>query len=134
MEDWRRWRLLEEALEAEGAGWSASSEHCLRVLHELVDELVVVCVMEAKMVAPLSAREWEESERLIGRLPPSTPVVSAFNLELQASHLRCLGRLQWLNDEVINFYLQLLQQRQDTPQSLTHHTHNTTHTLRVDTP
>ena len=114
VDEWQSLRLLEERGEEEGGGWVVSREHCARVLCELVDELVVVCVMEAKLVAPLSARDWAESERLISQLPPSATVASAFNLDIQASHLRCLARLQWLNDEVINFYLQLLQQRQDT--------------------
>jgi sentrin-specific protease 1 len=37
-----------------------------------------------------------------------------FNMEITGRKLRCLKPSTWLNDEVINFYMKMLQERDDT--------------------
>jgi Ulp1 family protease len=40
-----------------------------------------------------------------------------FNIEMDRQHFRCLRRCEWLNDEVMNFYLGMLQERSDAEAS-----------------
>ena len=132
------WQSQTEAFSAEGEGEDgrgegellrgATREECLAILHSYVDECVAVCVLEGKMTAPLPLRQLKESRDLL-HSAPSTLIASAFNVELHTKELQCLDRREWLNDEVINFYLQLLTHRQlrtqsDTTDTLTrsHHT------------
>lgn len=41
----------------------------------------------------------------------SSVIIDKFNIPITQSVLRCLEPMEWCNDEVINFYLQLLQER-----------------------
>ena len=113
--EWQSLSLVEPEVRA------VEREALLRVFHELVDECVAVAVLEGKMTAPLPLREREDSRRLL-QMAPSSLVVSAFNVELRAKELRCLQPREWLNDEVINFYFQLLEQRQQRHQFRHRHT------------
>jgi hypothetical protein len=36
-------------------------------------------------------------------------VIDMYNIEMSTSHIQCLKNLVWLNDEVINFYMELLK-------------------------
>ena len=106
-----------EAERERAAGRGARRDECLQLLGWLVDELVAVTVVEAKLKAPLSQRDWEQAEALTSRVALSALVVSAASVDLHGKELRCLQSLHWLNDEVINFYLQLLEQRWQRKQS-----------------
>ena len=120
VDDW----LSIEREEAEGRG--ARRDELQVLLNDLVDELVAAAVMEAKQRAPLSRHDRNEADSLLSRTPPGSLVASAFNIDIRGRELSCLRRRQWLNDEVINMYLQLIEQRQDRQQS-----HNTQHTLHA---
>ena len=121
VDDW----LSAEREEAEGRG--ARRDELRSIVNEWVDELVAVAVMEAKQRAPLSRHDRDQADILLNRTPPGSIVASAFNIDIRGKELSCLRRRQWLNDEVINMYLQLVQQRQNTtqsPHSTTQHKRN----------
>jgi sentrin-specific protease 1 len=46
---------------------------------------------------------------LLNNKPADQVLVDSFNIQLTSSTLECLKPRHWLNDEVINFYMQLLQ-------------------------
>ncbi|CAH2067682.1 unnamed protein product, partial [Iphiclides podalirius] len=56
-----------------------------------------------------------EQEKLVNRAlgpgPPGQLLVEKFNLRIHRRDLQTLAGLNWLNDEVINFYMNLLMQR-----------------------
>ncbi|XP_049869339.1 sentrin-specific protease 1-like [Pectinophora gossypiella] len=58
-----------------------------------------------------------EQEKLISRAlgpgPPNQLLVEKFNLRIHRRDLQTLAGLNWLNDEVINFYMNLLMQRSE---------------------
>jgi len=52
-----------------------------------------------------------EINAALGRGNPSEVLADAFNLKIQRRDIQTLGGLNWLNDEVINFYMNLLMDR-----------------------
>lgn len=112
VDDW----LAIEREEAEGRG--ARRDELQIILNEWVDELVAGAVMDAKQRAPLSQHDKTLADTLLNRTQPNSLVVSAFNIDIKGKELSCLRRRQWLNDEVINMYLQLIEQRQNRVQSV----------------
>jgi len=67
-------------------------------------------VAKSRKLAPLNEQEEEEAETLM--YPTTNKLVAdRFNTELMTSHLTCLRDGEWLNDEVINFYMGLLNER-----------------------
>ncbi|XP_011553362.3 sentrin-specific protease 1 [Plutella xylostella] len=58
-----------------------------------------------------------EQEKLVNRAlgpgPPGQLLVEKFNLRIHRRDLQTLAGLNWLNDEVINFYMNLLMQRSE---------------------
>ncbi|KAJ3135410.1 SUMO1 sentrin specific peptidase 1 [Physocladia obscura] len=62
---------------------------------------------------PSLSGEAEEvvNKALNPRQNPSIPVVSGFNVDLMPHDLKTLSPATWLNDEIINFYGQLLMER-----------------------
>jgi sentrin-specific protease 1 len=59
----------------------------------------------------LSTEDGESVENFF-RLPfDDTVVQSKFNFEMKAMKMECLGPRQWLNDEIVNFYMELLAER-----------------------
>ncbi|CAH0602809.1 unnamed protein product [Chrysodeixis includens] len=63
-----------------------------------------------------------EQERLVARAlgpgPPGQLLVEKFNLRIHRRDLQTLAGLNWLNDEVINFYMNLLMQRSEERKDL----------------
>jgi len=63
-------------------------------------------------VLPITTEEKERAERgLYGHGPSNEVLASRFNVDLTRSQIECLRPGEWLNDEVINFYFKLLQER-----------------------
>lgn len=62
-------------------------------------------------VPPLTADEKELAESSLEPGNASEKLVSRFNVDLTRGQLACLKPGQWLNDEVINFYCKLLEER-----------------------
>jgi hypothetical protein len=82
----------------------------LEVEAEVVRELVLETVAHAKKTVPLSEMELKRSSELL--LSPSNKrIVDKFNIEITGKEIVCLRNLNWLNDEVMNFYLELIVER-----------------------
>jgi len=77
---------------------------------EAARELALETLAHAKKTAPLSEAELKRSSDLL-LSPASKRIVDKFNIEITGKELVCLRNLGWLNDEVINFYLELLVER-----------------------
>ena len=128
VDDWQSIELEE----AEGRGARRDELHIL--LNDLVDELVASAVMEAKQRAPLSRHDRDEADALLSRTPPGSLIASAFNIDIRGRELSCLRRRQWLNDEVINMYLQLIEQRQNRKQSQQQTQHTSSRAIDATNP
>lgn len=62
-------------------------------------------------VPSLTAEEREVAEKSLDDGADSEVLVSRFNVDVTRKQLACLKPAQWLNDEVINFYCKLLEER-----------------------
>ncbi|XP_053625390.1 sentrin-specific protease 1-like isoform X2 [Plodia interpunctella] len=60
---------------------------------------------------PLTPEQEKLVNRALGPGPPGQLLVEKFNLRIHRRDLQTLSGLNWLNDEVINFYMNLLMQR-----------------------
>ncbi|CAH2988992.1 unnamed protein product [Chilo suppressalis] len=60
---------------------------------------------------PLTPEQEKLVNRALGPGPPGQLLVEKFNLRIHRRDLQTLAGLNWLNDEVINFYMNLLMQR-----------------------
>lgn len=69
--------------------------------------------MLAKRAAALAATERRETEALLKGSPDdhSTIVIVKFNIDITVAKFVCLRPRAWLNDEVVNFYMAMLQER-----------------------
>jgi hypothetical protein len=77
---------------------------------EVVREIVLETVAHAKKTVPLSEMELKRSSELL-LSPPGKRIVDKFNIEITGKEIICLRNLNWLNDEVMNFYLELIVER-----------------------
>jgi len=69
-------------------------------------------------VAPLSAEERQVAEEALhGPGRADEILASRFSVDLTRGQLQCLMPRTWLNDEVINFYCKLLQERSNASKS-----------------
>jgi sentrin-specific protease 1 len=59
---------------------------------------------------PLTADELKRVDALLN-CPDDRLVIDAFSIEITTAKLSCLRGLSWLNDEVLNFYFELLNAR-----------------------
>ena len=66
---------------------------------------------EAADLQPLSAEEAGRVDKAF-RSADDAKLASGFNLDICGRDAKTLAAQQWLNDEVINFYLQLLKERE----------------------
>ncbi|CDR95268.1 ulp1 protease family, C-terminal catalytic domain containing protein, putative [Babesia bigemina] len=55
----------------------------------------------------------DDTLSLLRRGSPCEVLADRFGIEMTRKHLRCLDGPRWLNDEVINFYIGLIQERND---------------------
>ncbi|XP_038222917.1 sentrin-specific protease-like isoform X2 [Zerene cesonia] len=60
---------------------------------------------------PLTAEQEKLVNKALGPGPPGQVFIEKFNLRITRRDLQTLHDLNWLNDEVINFYMNLLMQR-----------------------
>eukprot|EP01027_Heterolobosea_sp_BB2_P023931 GEZU01036000.1.p1 GENE.GEZU01036000.1~~GEZU01036000.1.p1 ORF type:complete len:661 (-),score=139.66 GEZU01036000.1:41-2023(-) len=83
------------------------------VCKQLIDEMSREVVFEMKEFLPLSEKELAEvRDALNPNLDPDEVLVSGFKVDMYRRLLLCLEDREWLNDEVINFYMNLLDERQ----------------------
>lgn len=47
----------------------------------------------------------------VNKVPPGTILIEKFSIEIKRSDLETLKKLNWLNDEVMNFYFNMIQER-----------------------
>lgn len=80
------------------------------------EQSVVRCIRRAKKLVPLSIEEVEVLQYAM-KQPSSTILVERSRIEITSGLLRCLQPREWLNDEVINFYMELLKERNQRPHS-----------------
>jgi hypothetical protein len=57
---------------------------------------------------PLTPKETIEVEKVL-KDRTNRVVVDKYNIEMSTEHIKCLKKGVWLNDEVMNFYMCLLQ-------------------------
>lgn len=62
-------------------------------------------------VMPLTAEETQVAEDALGSGNPKDVLASRFSVDITRRTIQCLRPGNWLNDEVINFYFKLLQER-----------------------
>ncbi len=63
---------------------------------------------------PLSPEQAKEVQaQIFGYEPPGEILVRAFNVELSRQKLQCLKVGTWLDDEAVNFYMQMLKKRDE---------------------
>lgn len=108
-----------EARQTEAAAQAIETTPALEsVVDELIKEslskLVHSMSHALKKRVPFNASENDRSYALLhddSMYPDSRVLVDKFNIEVTAKELRCLCNQQWLTDEIMNFYLQLIDQR-----------------------
>lgn len=110
--------------------WEAIKRLTPLVLQELIEEVChEVSVAEATealarsvksttahKLTPLEADQETFVADLLSRSDNATVLVDKFNIEVKVADITTLNPGTWLNDEVINFYMELLKQRQETRQ------------------
>ncbi|XP_072937238.1 uncharacterized protein [Epargyreus clarus] len=85
-------------------------EHKLK--YELsIPESLIEEVPPTVELPKLTPEQEQLVDRALGPGPPSQLLVEKFNLRIHRRDLQTLAGLNWLNDEVINFYMNLLMQR-----------------------
>ncbi|GBP87024.1 hypothetical protein EVAR_63986_1 [Eumeta japonica] len=86
-----------------------------QIEHKLKYELSIPeCLIEETTTVELpelTADQEKLVNRALGPGPPGQLLVEKFNLRIHRRDLQTLSGLNWLNDEVINFYMNLLMQR-----------------------
>jgi sentrin-specific protease 1 len=84
----------------------------LELLNRLVASSEPSSLARRGGVKPLTDEERELAESgLDSGGNPSEVLASRFNVEVTRKQLQCLRPAEWLNDEVINFYCKLLEER-----------------------
>lgn len=98
-------------------GWVSSAPK------ESSDDSFVNGTNTESLASPLSTEEQKTSAQLLGTadeddpdfeiLPPNkvSIIASKFNAEISTKTIQCLRRSEWLSDEIINYYFQLLNER-----------------------
>jgi sentrin-specific protease 1 len=69
-------------------------------------------LIEARKVT-LSQQQRQKVERILSGPQDNSIVIDKFNIDMTRSKFACLRERTWLNDEVINFYMSMLQERDD---------------------
>ncbi|CAK1602675.1 unnamed protein product [Parnassius mnemosyne] len=90
----------------------AHLEHKLK--HELsIPESLIEEVEPSVELPKLTLEQEKLVNRALGPGPAGQLLVEKFNLRIHRRDLQTLSGLNWLNDEVINFYMNLLMQRSE---------------------
>mmetsp|Transcript_25488 Transcript_25488/g.42539 ORF Transcript_25488/g.42539 Transcript_25488/m.42539 type:complete len:449 (+) Transcript_25488:85-1431(+) len=66
----------------------------------------------ASRFAPVNEEELAALRQTLRKSPTcSDIVIDKYNIDMTASKMNCLNSGQWLNDEVVNFYMEMLKER-----------------------
>lgn len=105
-------KVLPESMQPPGdESWKAQFKEGMSAL-DMLRQLNLAARPKRSRVPPLTSEEKALADRsLAGDANGSDVVASRFSVDLTRKQLACLRPGQWLNDEVINFYYKLLQER-----------------------
>nr|KAG5697321.1 hypothetical protein BaRGS_004987 [Batillaria attramentaria] len=78
---------------------------------EVIEETPLPEVPEEKKLPPLTEEMEREVKVALDGGPPTQVLVEGFRLQITRADMATLRGLNWLNDEVINFYMNLLTER-----------------------
>lgn len=87
---------------------------CDAVVRELLEEIafdVYDTAEAATRKKQLPPEQLQFVKEALYEGPESEVLVQKFNVDITRRHLQCLLPLQWLNDEVINFWFEMLSER-----------------------
>lgn len=99
-------------------------EITLRDVSELLEEDYKVVVEKA--IPELTPEMEDEVDNALYPHPPNEELVKAFKIQLTRLDIQTLKGLNWLNDEIINFYFSMLAERSNKEDNLPKvHTFNT---------
>ncbi|XP_022250431.1 sentrin-specific protease 1-like isoform X2 [Limulus polyphemus] len=107
----RKLQALQEQREAENAAWEERLKKKLEQAHIAAQENCE----EEEDISKDFPELTDEMERLVEDalepVPPDEVLVEGFRLSITRRDMETLAGLNWLNDEVINFYMNLLMER-----------------------
>jgi sentrin-specific protease 1 len=105
--------LLKRVQDDMAQGVEESKAHVIGDSDDEGMDVVQDSVLVAARCANLSGEERAAVEKLLTGSPNDhkTVVVDKFNIDITVGKLVCLRRNTWLNDEVVNFYMAMLQER-----------------------
>ncbi|XP_076461373.1 uncharacterized protein LOC143293902 isoform X2 [Babylonia areolata] len=107
-------KLLEERREARLANLGKKLEKQLRLFEEepeVIEELPLPEVPQVKPLPELTEAMLREVGAALADGPPGQVLAEGFRLQLTRADIATLRGLNWLNDEVINFYMNMLMER-----------------------
>lgn len=119
----RHKHIMEQKLQKQKLG-EINSEVRSKMLEEQLQKCLkirdaVLPVIEEKEAAlrPLTdAEEQQVSQAINRRANPNEVLISKFSIDIKRRDMLTLDGLNWLNDEIINFYMNLIMQRGKKPQ------------------
>jgi sentrin-specific protease 1 len=105
--------LFKRVQDAMAQGVEESKAHVIGDSDDEGMDVVQDSTLVAARCANLNEEERAAVEELFKRSPNDhkTVVVDKFNIDITVGKLVCLRRNTWLNDEVVNFYMAMLQER-----------------------
>ncbi|CAH0726248.1 unnamed protein product, partial [Brenthis ino] len=95
----------------------AHLEHKLKYEFSIPESLIEEAPPTVEL-PPLTPEQEKLVNKALGPGPPNQLLVEKFNLRIHRRDLQTLAGLNWLNDEVINFYMNLLMQRSEENKDL----------------
>jgi len=101
-------QMVEKAEEADDKSEGHQELSALELLRLIS---IAACPPQPRGAPPLSDEERRLAESILEDGNPSEVMVDRFNVQVTRKQLACLRPGEWLNDEVINFYCKLLQER-----------------------
>ncbi|KAK9369136.1 hypothetical protein V1509DRAFT_563510 [Lipomyces kononenkoae] len=101
-------QLIKEGNASDFPSWKAIQER-RKERAKAIEQLRIGPKVEA--VTPLSGSQLKIVEESFRIRDPSRVLVSAFRIEITARDMRTLADRQWLNDNIIDFYLEMVTQR-----------------------
>jgi sentrin-specific protease 1 len=105
--------LLKRVQDDMAQGVEESKAHVMAESDDEGMDVVQDSALVAARCANLNGEERAAVEKLLTGSPNDhkTVVVDKFNIDITVGKLVCLRRNTWLNDEVVNFYMAMLQER-----------------------
>lgn len=110
-------------IEKHAPAWKCEAIYA-EILKEAVEDVAKEIAALAKKTCLLPQSDLDLSSQLLTS-PSRAVIADKFNIEITGKELVCLRNLNWLNDETINFYMGMLDERQKRNQkssyALPHH-------------